>query len=133
MVDANHAYTAQQAIAVGRRLEALHIAWFEEPVAPENLDGYCEVKRALAIPVAGGENIFTRFGFREVLRRRAMDILQPDCAVTGGISEVRRIAALANVHGVRCLPHVWGSSIGVAAALQVVAGLMPTPGGLAPE
>src|SRR5439155_6545222 len=75
MVDANHAYDALAAIRLGRRIEPLDIAWFEEPVPPEDLDGYREVKAALRMPIAGGEAEFTRWGFRSILTERAIDIL----------------------------------------------------------
>jgi len=65
MIDANHAYDATAAIRLGRMIEAHNIGWFEEPVPPEDLDGYRQVKAALSIPIAGGECEFTRFGFRE--------------------------------------------------------------------
>ena len=81
MVDANHAYDATAAIRVGRQIEDLDIAWFEEPVPPEDLQGYRQVKSALRIPIAGGEAEFTRWGFRSMLVDRVIDILQPDlCA-----------------------------------------------------
>ena len=83
MVDANHAYDATAAIRVGRQIEELDIAWFEEPVPPEDLQGYRQVKSALRIPIAGGEAEFTRWGFRPILVDRAIDILQPDVCAAG--------------------------------------------------
>src|SRR5207237_4179507 len=80
MVDANHAYDATAAIRIGRQIEELDVAWFEEPVPPEDLQGYRQVKSALRIPIAGGEAEFTRWGFRPILVDRAIDILQPDGA-----------------------------------------------------
>jgi D-galactarolactone cycloisomerase len=78
MLDANHGYDAIDAIRLGRAVADQDIGWFEEPVVPDDLDSYVEVRRAQPIPVAGGETEFTRWGFREVLTRRAMDIVQPD-------------------------------------------------------
>jgi D-galactarolactone cycloisomerase len=127
MVDANHAYDAAAAIRLGRALGDLDIGWFEEPVPPEDLDGYADVRRRQPIPVAGGECEFTRFGFRELLARRAVDIVQPDTCAAGGISEAMKIAAMANAHGVRYVPHVWGTGIAIAAALQVLAVLPRNP------
>jgi D-galactarolactone cycloisomerase len=106
MVDANHAYDAPTAIQLGRRIEELDIGWFEEPVPPEDLGGYREVKAALAIPIAGGEAEFTRWGFRHLLVERAIDILQPDTCAAGGISECKKIADMANAFGIRVNPHV---------------------------
>ena len=127
MVDANNCFTVPQAIKIGRELEKLDIEWFEEPISPEDLDGYVEVTRALDMAVAGGENEFTRWGFRDIVVRKAMDIVQPDVCAAGGISECRKIATLASAHGVECVPHAWGSVIGVAATLHFLAALPDQP------
>ncbi|CAM3663803.1 mandelate racemase/muconate lactonizing enzyme family protein [Bordetella sputigena] len=127
MVDANHCFTVPAAIRLGRELEQLNIEWFEEPISPEDLDGYVEVTRALDMAVAGGENEFTRWGFRDIVTRKAMDIVQPDVCAAGGISECRKIAALALAHGVECVPHAWGSAIGLAATLHFLAALPDQP------
>ena len=132
MVDANHAYDATAAIRLGRAIEELDIAWFEEPVPPEDLDGYLQVKSALRIPIAGGEAEFTRWGFRDLVQRRAVDILQPDVCAAGGLSECKKIADLASAFGVRVNPHVWGTGIGLAASLQWLAMLPHNPPGLHP-
>jgi D-galactarolactone cycloisomerase len=127
MVDANHCLTVPQAIRYGRELERLDIEWFEEPISPEDIDGYVEVTRALDIAVAGGENGFTRWGFRDLVMRKAMDIVQPDVCAAGGLSECRKIATLAIAHGVECVPHAWGSVIGLAATLHFLAALPDQP------
>ncbi len=133
MVDANHAYDATAAIRLGRFIERHDIGWFEEPVPPEDLAGYREVKSALSIPIAGGECEFTRFGFRDVLASRAMDIIQPDTCAAGGLSECKKIADMAEAFGVRYNPHVWGTGIAIAASLQLLAVLPShTPLSLAP-
>lgn len=126
-VDANHCFTVPQAIRLGRAMEPLDILWFEEPISPEDHDGYVEVTRALDMAVAGGENDFTRWGFRDVIARKAMDIVQPDVCAAGGISEMRRIATLASAFGVECVPHAWGSAIGLAATVQFLAALPDQP------
>jgi len=127
MLDANHGYDAIDAIALGRAVAPLNIGWFEEPVVPDDVGSYEEVRRGQPIPVAGGECEFTRWGFREVLTRRAMDIIQPDTCAAGGLSECKKIADMANAFGVRYLPHVWGTGIGLAAALQLLAVLPHNP------
>ncbi len=127
MVDANHCMTVPQAIRIGRELEQLNVEWFEEPISPEDIDGYVEVTRALDMAVAGGENEMTRWGFRDLVVRKAMDIVQPDVCAAGGISECRKIATLAAAHGVECVPHAWGSAIGVAATLHFLAALPDQP------
>jgi D-galactarolactone cycloisomerase len=125
MIDTNHAYGVADAIRLGRGIEALgwKLRWYEEPVTQEDLDGYAEVRRALATPVAGGENEFTLFGFRELFARRAVDIAQPDICAAGGFSGCRQIVALAHAHGVQVNPHVWGSAVGQAASLQLIAAI----------
>ena len=133
MVDANHAYDAVAAIRLGRMIEPYDIGWFEEPVPPEDVAGYRAVKAALSIPVAGGECEFTRFGFRDLLVSRAIDIIQPDTCAAGGLSECKKIADMAEAFGVRYNPHVWGTGIAIAASLQLLAVLPAhTPVSLAP-
>jgi D-galactarolactone cycloisomerase len=125
MVDANEAYDAVAAIRLGRMIEEYDIAWFEEPVPPEDLDGYRAVKAALSIPIAGGECEFTRFGFRDLLVTHAVDIVQPDVCGAGGLSECKKIADMALAFGVRCNPHIWGTGLAMAASLQLLAVLAP--------
>jgi D-galactarolactone cycloisomerase len=132
MVDANHAYDAASAIRLGRSLEGCNIAWFEEPVSPEDLEGYQAVRAALAIPIAGGEAEFTRYGFRHLITAGAVDIVQPDLCLTGGLSEGRKIADLARTWHIRCLPHVWGTTVALAASLHFMAALPDTPPSLHP-
>ena len=127
MLDANHGFDALEAIELGRRVAPLDIGWFEEPVVPDDLDSYIEVRRGQPIPVAGGECEFTRWGFREVLTRRAIDIVQPDTCAAGGLSECKKIADMATAFGVRYVPHVWGCGVGLSAALQLLAVLPPSP------
>jgi len=123
-VDANHAYRPTEAIQLGRRLADYDVAWFEEPVSPEDLDGYAEVRARQPVPVAGGELSYTRFGFRDLLERRAVDIVQPDLGLCGGLSEGRAIAELARAWHTACWAHVWGTGIARAAALHYL-GWMP--------
>ena len=132
MVDANHCFNVPQAINIGRELEKLGVYWFEEPISPEDLEGYIEVSRSLDMAVAGGENEFTKFRFREILGRRAMDIVQPDVCAAGGITECKKIAALAQAHCVQCVPHAWGTAIGLAATIHFLASLPDCPPCLVP-
>lgn len=127
LVDANHAYTAASAIRMGRKMESLDIRFFEEPVVPEDLDGYRLVRQQNPIPIAGGECAFTRYGFRDLIAGGCVDIAQPDLAVCGGFTAWSHILALASTFGVGVIPHVWGSGIAVAAALQAVATIPPIP------
>jgi D-galactarolactone cycloisomerase len=132
MVDANHAYDALDAITYARAVMDLDIGWFEEPVAPEDYDGYREVKASRTISVAGGECEFTRYGFRRLLTERLVDIAQPDTCSAGGLSECKKIADMAMAFGVRYVPHCWGTGIARAAALQLLAVLPHNPPGLYP-
>lgn len=127
MVDANHGFDAVEAVQLGRMAAELDIGWFEEPVTPDDLGSYEAVRAGQPIPVAGGECEFTRWGFREVLTRRAIDIIQPDTCAAGGLSECKKIADMATAFGVRYVPHVWGTGIGLATALQLLAVLPDTP------
>lgn len=132
MVDANHAFSLPVAIRLGRRLQELDIEWFEEPISPEDIDGYIQITRALDMAIAGGENEYTRWGFRDAITRRAMDIVQPDVCAAGGITECKKIATMATAHGVECVPHAWGSAIGLAATLQFIAAIPDQPPSLVP-
>ncbi len=123
MVDTNHAYGRAEALRLGRALEGYGLRWYEEPVVPEDVRGYAELRSKLSIPIAGGENEHTLYGFRDLLAAGAVDIAQPDVGSCGGITAMRHIAALAQAHGVEVNPHVWGSAVAQAASLQVIAAL----------
>lgn len=127
MIDGNHGYDAIEAVRVGNEAAQYGIDWFEEPVVPEQLAAYREVRAKQPIPVAGGETWHTRWGMREPIETRCIDIIQPDICGCGGFSEARRIADLAGLHGVRVVPHVWGTAIQIAAALQFMAAMVPSP------
>ena len=132
MADANHAYTTSDAFYVGRALDELGAYWFEEPVAPEDLDGYKELRQGLKTNIAGGEAAFNRWGWRQLLESRGLDIAQPEVCALGGISEYQRVLALAHAHFTPVVNHVWGSAIAVAVNLHLLAAMPPLPGGLHP-
>jgi D-galactarolactone cycloisomerase len=119
MIDAHGSLEVATAIRLARELEPYDIAWFEEPVSPDDHTGQAEVRRSTIIPIASGEREFTRFDFQDLLERRALDIAQPDVARAGGMTEIRRIAALTSAHGVRLAPHAWGSGVLFAASIHV--------------
>ncbi len=132
MVDANHCYTTSDAFRVGRALEDLDAYWFEEPIAPEDLDGYRELRAGLRVNISGGEAEFNRWGWRSLLESRGLDIAQPEVCALGGISEYLRVLALCHAHFTPVVNHVWGSAIAVATNLHLLAAMPPLPGGLHP-
>ncbi len=121
MIDTNHAYGVAEALRLGRALGDFNLRCYEEPVVPEDLRGYVEVRRALQMPIAGGENEHTLYGFREFLGAGAVDIAQPDIGSCGGLTAAKHIIAIAQSHGVQVNPHVWGSAIAQAASIQLIA------------
>ena len=131
MADANHAYAPGEAICIGKALRDLGFYWFEEPIMPEDYQGYALVRQALAgLQIAGGEAEWTRFGHRELLTRQCVDILQPEVSATGGISEFMKILAMAHAFGTPVLPHVWGSDVLIALDMHLLAVIPDLPGGL---
>ena len=132
MVDANHCYTTSDAFYVGRALGELDAYWFEEPVAPEDLDGYRELRAGLSVNISGGEAEFGRWGWRSILENRGLDIAQPEVCALGGITEYLRVLALCHAHFTPVINHVWGSAVAVATNLQLLAAMPPMPGGLHP-
>jgi len=122
MLDVNCPWTPAQAIAMARALEPYRLFWFEEPVwPPEDYTGLAEVARATDTPIALGENESTLYGFREIVERRAGDILQPSITKVGGITEFRKIAALAQAANLPIAPHSFYFGPGLAATLHVAA------------
>jgi D-galactarolactone cycloisomerase len=99
------------------------IVWFEEPLPPDDIEGYIALTRVSPVPIAGGEVLSRRQAFQPWIERRAVDILQPDCTKNGGLSESRRIAWLAHDHNVQVVPHGWNTAIGLAADLQFSAAI----------
>jgi L-alanine-DL-glutamate epimerase-like enolase superfamily enzyme len=118
MVDAHGSLEVATAVKLAEELEPYDIAWFEEPVSPDNHRGQAEVRRATTIPIASGEREFTRFDFQDLLDHNALDVAQPDIARAGGFTEIRRIAALTSARGVRLAPHAWGSGVLFAASIH---------------
>jgi len=133
MVDANHCYTVDDALMVGRALDELDVFWFEEPVAPEDHDGYRTLRSKLNTRIAGGEAEFTRWGWRHLLEGQCLDIAQPEVCALGGVSEYMKVMALAHTHFTQVVNHIWGSAIAVATNLQLLAAMPPLPGGLFPR
>lgn len=99
------------------------IVWFEEPLPPDDLEGYVQLTRTSPVPIAAGEVLTRRQSFLPWIQRRAVDILQPDCTKNGGLSESRRIACAAADHNIQLIPHGWNTAVGLAADLQLSAAL----------
>ena len=127
MVDANHGYDVADAIKVAKLMEPYDIEWFEEPIVPELLDGYKRIRDSQNIPIAAGETWYTKWGMHRAMSAHAVDIIQPNVCGTGGFTECKKIIALADVHGVRLVPHVWGTGVVLAASLHFHAILPPSP------
>ncbi len=113
MVDANGAYDVGTAVRVGRQLEEFNLAWLEEPVPADDLDGYAHLRRSVRVPLAAGETEFGLFGFRDLIARGCVDVLQPEVARIGGVTPARRLWAMAHAHNLLYAPHT-GFSGGVA-------------------
>ncbi len=123
MVDINCAWSPSFAIEMGRALEPYNLYWIEEPVATDDIDGSARVADALATPIAGYETEAGLYGFRELISRRAVDIVQPDIAWTGGFSEGRRIAAYAQAHHLMVAPHSFATAVLLVASLHFAAAM----------
>ena len=132
MVDANHAYNKNDALYVGRGLDEMEIYWFEEPVAPEDYDGYKELKEKLKTNIAGGEAEFTKYGWNQLIKNNCIDIAQPEVCGLGGITEYLKVSALAQSNFIPIVNHVWGSALSVAVNLHLLTSLPDMPGGLFP-
>ncbi len=131
MVDANQAWTyfppywdGKTALKVAKELEKYDVLWLEEPLPITNLKGYAELRRSTSVMIAGGELEYGIFRIRELLENECFDIIQPDPNLSGGLTEMKKIAALAEAFHVQFIPHGWEPGVGLAAALQLI-GTMP--------
>ena len=121
MVDAHGTYTVGDAKRFAHLVADCDLAWFEEPVTGDDKAGMAEVRAATHVPIAAGESECTRFDFRDLAELKAVDIMQPDPAFCGGITESLRIAALAASFNLRFAPHLWAGAPCFFAGLQVCA------------
>lgn len=133
MMDANCTYDVPAARRILLGCQDAEIHFFEEPLAPEDLEGYKSLRNLTATHLAAGENLFGKTGFRRWISEGALDLLQPDLCSSGGFTECKKIAAIAQAWNTAVVPHVWGTGIGLAASLQFMATLPPTPLSLNPE
>ena len=131
-VDANCGYDVGTAIDVGQKIAENDLFWYEEPITTDDVEGYVEIRRSLNMRIAGGEGLQGRWAFRDLIQRRGYDIVQPDVSIAGGFTECRKIAAMASANHLRVLPHMWGSSIRLAATLHWQATIPDAPQALNP-
>ena len=120
MVDANYAYDRPTAERLGREFAEDDVYWFEEPVSPEHLGAYVDLRETLDVRVAGGE-CHTPAEFRRFLDAGAFDVAQPDACNVGGLTAARRLADRAAAAGVPLVPHIWGTPVALAASLHLLA------------
>lgn len=132
MADANCAYNTFTARRILLECADANLEFFEEPLAPDDLEGFKELKTLTGTYLATGENLFTKRNYRRWISERAADIFQPEIASCGGITALKHIAVLANTYDTGIIPHNWGSGIGQAATMQFIANLKPTPLSLVP-
>ena len=121
MADAHGTWTVAEAKAFCRMVEDCDLYWLEEPLTADDKTGLAEVRRASAVPIATGESEFTRHDFREIAELRAADVLQPDLAIAGGITEGVRIGAIASAFNLRLAPHLWSGAPAFAAGVALAA------------
>jgi L-alanine-DL-glutamate epimerase-like enolase superfamily enzyme len=119
--DAHGTYNVADAKRFCRMTEDCNLMWFEEPVTADDKRGCAEVRASTDIPISAGESEFNRFDFRELAELKAVDILQPDLAICGGITEAMRIASVASAFNLRLAPHLWTGATAFAAGMHVTA------------
>jgi L-alanine-DL-glutamate epimerase-like enolase superfamily enzyme len=119
--DAHGTFTVSEAKAFCHMVRDCDLMWFEEPVTADDKEGLAEVRRSGHVPISTGESEFTRHDFREICELRAADVLQPDLAICGGITEGVRIAALASAFNLRLAPHLWTGAPAFMAGLHLAA------------
>ena len=127
MVDFNAAYNQAEARRIIFELEKEKVNFFEEPLPPEDIKGYKAIRNLSSSYIAAGENLFGKIAIKTWLENEALDIYQPDLCSAGGFTEMKKMTAIAQSYNTQIIPHVWGSGIGLAASLQYVANIAPTP------
>jgi len=122
-VDMHGRFDLGSAKRVAKELEPFRLLWLEEPVPPENIDAMADVRQSTHTPICCGENLFLRHGFREVLEKKAADIIMPDVQKCGGLLEARKIADMAHTYYVPMAPHAQASPMGSMATCHVMAAI----------
>ncbi|MBD1556641.1 mandelate racemase/muconate lactonizing enzyme family protein [Vibrio sp. S9_S30] len=119
--DAHGTFTVNEAKEFCYLVRDLGVSWFEEPVTADDVKGMAEVRSGTHIAIAAGESASTRFEFRDLIDSRAVDIVQPDLAICGGITEAKKIAALCETANLRLAPHLWTGAPAFTAGLHLIA------------
>ncbi len=132
MADFNCAYNQAAARRIIKALADEKIYFYEELLSPEDIQGYKAIRNLSSSYIAAGENLFGKIVYKDWIEQDALDILQPDICSCGGITDCKKIMSIAQAHNMRIIPHVWGSIIGLAASLQFIANIAPTPMSLNP-
>ena len=125
MVDVNQGYTRAAAIEAVRQMEEVGLLWIEEPLPPEDLQGYAALASHARVPLAGGEALGSLASFRELLSTNAMSVLQPDPTVCGGVTGYMQVAAIAAANDIPAIPHSFGTRVGALTSLHLAA-VQPT-------
>lgn len=133
MIDANHAFDLREAKQLIEKVYDQNIAWFEEPVSNDDYAAYAELRQWSNIPIAGGECEYLKYGALEMISKRCVDIFQPDTGACGGITEVKKMMAIAEAYMTKLTPHTWGTGIAIAANLHLVSNLNIVPQRLFPK
>ena len=124
LVEAHAKFNVMNAIQLGKRMEEYRPLFYEEPVSPERISELAEVRQKVNIPIATGERLYTKFPFAEIIEKHAADVLQPDIANAGGITELKKISAIAESKHITMAPHNVCSPIGATAEIQLDASLI---------
>jgi galactonate dehydratase len=114
-------YDVESAIQLCNLLEPFRLIWVEEPITSDDVDAMLRVRTATRVPIAAGENIYSRYGYRTFLEKEALSVIQPDVSKTGGLLETRKIAAMAEVYSIPMAPHGVASPLSTMAAAHVAA------------
>jgi L-alanine-DL-glutamate epimerase-like enolase superfamily enzyme len=120
-IDAHWAYTPHDILKVAYAFEDLNLLWLEDPIPPENVEAMAKITASTRTPICTGENLYTRFGFRDLIQRQGADIISPDLAKSGGLLEGKRIADFADLYYIPIAPHNIGSPIQTVAVSHVMA------------
>ena len=119
LIEGHGRFDVPTAVRVGRELEQFDILWFEEPIPPGDLDALAEVRRRIRVPVAAGERLYSRWDAMQFLKKGCADYIQPDVSHIGGISELKKVAAMAEAKFIQVCPHNPSGPVANAATLQL--------------